>query len=357
MAELARTTRVLQRGVDEGEHRGAQLYVSLGGRVVADEAFGESRPGAAMTRHSVMLWLSAGKPIVAIAIARLVERGDVALGAPVAEYVQEFEENGKHAVTVEHVLTHTGGFRHIIGIDHVGYREAIGRICQMPLEKNWTPGERAGYHPYTGWYLLAELVRRVDGRPIDQFVAEEVFEPLGMADCWLGIPHSEQEMLGEQLSIVEDTTRDTHERTLSRPDHVAGLHPASNFRGPVNQLGLFYEALLDGGRDALAPDTVAMFTEARRVGMADASFNATVDWALGFMVQSVRYQPEYEYDFGPHASGRAFGHGGNQCSNAFADPAHGLVVAWACNGQPGPAAHRARNRAVNAGVYEDLKLV
>jgi CubicO group peptidase (beta-lactamase class C family) len=62
------------------------------------------------------------------------------------------------------------------------------------------------------------------------------------------------------------------------------------------------------------------------------------------------------YGYGPHASPRAFGHGGVQSSIGFADPEFGLAVAWACNGQPGEPRHLLRNDAVNAALYEDLGL-
>jgi CubicO group peptidase (beta-lactamase class C family) len=62
------------------------------------------------------------------------------------------------------------------------------------------------------------------------------------------------------------------------------------------------------------------------------------------------------YGYGPHASPRAYGHGGSQSSISFADPEHELAVAIVCNGTPGEEAHQRRMRAVVAAVYEDLDL-
>lgn len=356
MGEMRRTIAVIEGGIGAGLHRGAQVYVRHNDHVMVDAGFGEARPGAAMTKDSVMLWLSAGKPIVAMAVAKLVERGEVGLDEPVASYVQEFGVNGKEAVTVGQVLRHTGGFRWLIGVDVLGYREAVERVCAMGLEKGGEPGQRAGYHIYTGWYVLAEIVRRVDGRPIDLFVVEEIFEPLGMVDCWIGIPHGEQENLGDALSINEQTMVEPIERIHGLPDQIAMLRPSSNYRGPVRQLGRFYAALLARGRGVFRPDTVERFTVPSRVGMVDETFGVEIDWSLGFMIHSVKYGARHAYDFGPHASERSYGHAGNQCSCGFVDPAHRLVVAWACNGQPGERAHQERNSAINAAIYEDLGL-
>ena len=60
------------------------------------------------------------------------------------------------------------------------------------------------------------------------------------------------------------------------------------------------------------------------------------------------------YAYGPHASLRTFGHGGNQSSIAFADPVHALAVAIIFNGMPGEAAHQRRMHNVLTGLYEDL---
>ena len=130
-----------------------------------------------------------------------------------------------------------------------------------------------------------------------------------------------------------------------------------NTRGPVRQLGRFYRMLLNGGEGILRPDTVRRFTARHRVGTHDATFRHTLDWGLGFMVNSNRHGPDtVPYGFGRHATDHAFGHGGSQSSMGFADPGHDLVVCWACTGMPGPAAHHARNLAVNTAVYEDLDL-
>src|SRR5947199_6517989 len=111
---------------------------------------------------------------------------------------------------------------------------------------------------------------------------------------------------------------------------------------------------LDGVR-ILSPQTVEALTARHRTGMRDRTFQHVMDWGLGFMVDSNQYGPDtVPYGFGPRASPRTFGHGGYESSISFADPEAGLVVAWVMNGTPGGAKHHARNRAINAAIYEDL---
>src|SRR4051812_48883930 len=85
--DLPRTSAAIARGIAEGLHLGAQVYVSeLGGRV-ADVAWGESRPGVPMTPESISLWMSSGKPVAAVAISQLWERGLLDLDDPVTRFI------------------------------------------------------------------------------------------------------------------------------------------------------------------------------------------------------------------------------------------------------------------------------
>jgi CubicO group peptidase (beta-lactamase class C family) len=124
----------------------------------------------------------------------------------------------------------------------------------------------------------------------------------------------------------------------------------------VRALAKVYESLLAGGARLLDGDLARLFTARHRAGMFDHTFKCTLDFGLGFLIDSKQYAGEHAYGYGAHASSEAFGHSGNQSSCAFADPVHGLVVAWVCTGMPGDARHDARQRAINAAVYEDLGL-
>src|SRR4051794_13059564 len=73
--KLFHTVGAFEAGIRDRLHLGAQLYVSLGGDVLIDAGFGEAREGVSMTSDTITLWFSAGKPLTAVAIAQLVERG------------------------------------------------------------------------------------------------------------------------------------------------------------------------------------------------------------------------------------------------------------------------------------------
>ncbi|MEX0652834.1 MAG: serine hydrolase domain-containing protein, partial [Phycisphaeraceae bacterium] len=232
------------------------------------------------------------------------------------------------------------------------------------IERDWQPGEKAGYHVHTGWFLLAELVQRASGERFPGYVRQHIFEPLGMNDSWIGMPAERYDAYGDRIAVMMDTSKEDAKPWIDSADLKAWVthpRPSGNGYGPVRELGWFYEALLAGGerhgQRILQPDTIATFTARHRVNTYDHTFRHTMDWGLGFMVDSKRHGADtVPYGFGDHASEQAFGHSGNQSSAGFADPAHGLVVAVVFNGMPGEPRHQRRVRDVLSAVYEDLGL-
>lgn len=359
---LPRSLRVLADGITQGLHKGAQLYVSLDGQVLADDAVGEARVGQAMTTDTLMLWLSSTKPTTAVALAVLWERGELRWDDPIARFLPEFAQGGKERVTLRHALTHTGGFRVLdTGFPRLPWEETIARIAGSRLEPRWVPGEKAGYHLASSWFILGEVIQRIDGRPYARFLREEVFEPLGMADCWVGMPPERFQAYGARIAAFYNTEHpEAPEHPWHHENHIVRPSPGGNGFGPIRELGRFYEALLaafDGRRTILAPQTVEALVTRHRAGMYDQTFRHLMDWGLGFILNSAHYnEPTLPYAYGPHASRRTFGHSGYRSSTAFADPEHRLAVALATNGTPAEDLHRERMRQLTTAIYEEAGL-
>ena len=365
---LPATAEAFESGVRDGLHPGAQVFVSLAGETVADAAVGEARPGTPMTRDSIALWMSMGKPMTAALVAKLVDRDMLEVDQPVADWIDGFASGGKENITIRHVLTHTGGFRNVgSNWSPEPWAKVIDRIAAASLEEDWTPGETAGYHVASGWYVLAEVCRRALGvEPTDAAMAamyrRELLGPLGMADAWIGMPRPRYLDYGSRLALAYDTSKDEH-KPMAFPNTEAGFvlcRPGGNARGPVRAMGRFYEQLLIDrgdltGERFLSEPTARTFTSRQRVGLRDCTFGAAIDWGYGFLLNEAGGR-RIPYGYGPHASPDAFGHSGNQSSCAFADPPHALAVAWLTNGLPGELAHQRRQTAINAAIYEDLRL-
>lgn len=360
---LPRTMEEVLRGMEAGWHRGAQIFVSQRGLPLASLVLGECRPGVLMSADTLVLWLSSAKPVGAAAILQLRERGRLDLDDPVSQHLSEFAAGGKEAITVRHILTHTGGFRWVdLDWDHSTWDQIVAKICACRLERGWLPGERAGYHPTTSWYILGELVRRLDGRTYSRYVREEIFEPLGMFDCWIGMPVERFHSYGDRLTIVPDTSRsDAPPQRYCSMRGATECVPGGNGFGPLRELVRFYEMLLAGGTigdvQILQPDSVELMTTRQRLGMFDETFKHVMDWGLGTIVNSNRYGEEtVPYGYGPYCSEGTFGHSGSQSSSAFADPEHRLVIAVMTNGMPGEKVHDGRMRGIHAAIYQDLGL-
>lgn len=185
-----------------------------------------------------------------------------------------------------------------------------------------TADGKAAYAP-RGFDPLGELLHQVDGRSFAEIAAEDVLHPLAI-----------------DASFGDDAS------------------PSAGLRGPINQLAKLYEALLDGGRGVISPETIAEFTRRHRCGDFDHTFGAVVDMGLGFILDAKHHgKVDVPYGYGPHASEATFGHGGQESCTGFADPAHGLVVAVMFNGMPGEKPHQRRMFEVLAAIYEELGLV
>jgi len=357
--QLPATYPLILEGIENELHTGVQIYVSLQGDVVADTAVGEARPGKPMTQATINLWLSAGKPLTAMAVARLWEQGQLSLDDRVAKWIPEFGTQGKEPITLLHLLNHTAGFRPVdTGWPELSWEETIQRICDTPLEENWQIGKTAGYHVTSSWFILGEVLQRITGQRYPELMRELILEPLGMTESWLGMPVEVFEQIQDNIAYVYQREKGKIQLTdWHEAPRCVTPSPGGNARGPIRELGWFYECLLHQGAPLFEPQTVDLMTSRHRVDEFDLTLQHIVDYGLGFIVNSNRYGAEtVPYGFGKYASERTFGHGGSQSSIAFADPERELVVAVVANGRPGEPKHQRRAKEINEAIYEDLGL-
>jgi CubicO group peptidase (beta-lactamase class C family) len=179
----------LEENLASGEELGASIAVDLDGETVVDMWGGWREPGRTrpwLEDTIVNVW-STTKTVTSLAVLMLVSRGQVDLDAPVARYWPEFAAAGKGTVEVRHLLSHTSG---VSGLDQPAtvedlydWDKATERMAaQAPW---WEPGTASGYHALNFGHLLGEVVRRVTGKGLKQFVADEIAGPLG-ADFQIG---------------------------------------------------------------------------------------------------------------------------------------------------------------------------
>lgn len=157
------------------EHRGFNYHKTYGNRALLPEV-------ETMTEDTIFDLASLTKVVACTpAIMLLIERKQVQLDEHVQKYLHEFNGDGREEITVRQLLTHTSGLRPDIETrsEWHGWSVAIEKACQEKPEGR--PGSRFRYSDIN-FLLLGEIVRRVSGKTLDQFVSEEIFSPLGMSD-------------------------------------------------------------------------------------------------------------------------------------------------------------------------------
>jgi CubicO group peptidase (beta-lactamase class C family) len=175
---------------EKGLERGASVAITRDGEFVVDLWAGEADPtGRAWERDTIVNVYSTTKTMAAISVLVCADRGLVDLSAPVARYWPEFAQNGKEAVTVSHVMSHSAGLSGfdppLESVDFLyDWDACTERLAAQ--EPWWEPGTASGYHAVTQGYLQGEIVRRVTNKSIGTFFREEIAQPLG-ADFHIGL--------------------------------------------------------------------------------------------------------------------------------------------------------------------------
>ncbi|WDE95478.1 serine hydrolase [Lentisphaera profundi] len=365
--QFSNTHKIINEGINEKLHFGAQVYISQDSQILADFAIGKNHPDAIdplteLKPSTILPWMSCSKMLTAVAIAILNERRMLGYDQLVGDIIPEFSCNGKESITIKHLLTHTSGIRLLpLQWDKLSWEATVAAIAKMPIESNWVPGEKAGYHIGTSWLILGEIIRILDGRPVEQFLNEEIFTPLNMEHS--GISISKDFYLNSGLDISGLYRTDTKSPYSSLEKYLDSLNlvrPGATGRGPIKELGQFMEMLLNKGSYAnkriLSERSVEELSSRQREGLLDLTFNKTIDWGLGFMIDSKCHNRSYPYSFGTYCSEETFGHNGNQSSTAYVDPEHDLVVCFVFNGMPGEYEHNKRLKLMNDSIYQDLGL-
>jgi CubicO group peptidase (beta-lactamase class C family) len=179
----------LERNLDSGEELGASIVLDIDGDIVIDMwgGFCDQARTVPWSEHTIVNVWSSTKTVTSLAALMLVDRGELDVDAPVARYWPEFAAQGKQDVLVRHLMSHASG---VSGLDQPAvledlydWEKATSRMAaQAPW---WEPGTASGYHALNYGHLVGEVVRRISGKTLKRFVAEEIAGPLD-ADFQIG---------------------------------------------------------------------------------------------------------------------------------------------------------------------------
>lgn len=191
---------LLAKQINAHDEIGASLCVNIDGRTVVDIWGGyadRARTSSWKEDTIVPVW-SITKTIMSLAVLILVDRGILDPYAPVAKYWPEFAANGKETIQVRHFLSHSAGLPSwdppIPVHEFYDVPTALEKLVQQ--EPWWEPGSVSGYHMVSQGYLVGELVRRVTGKTLGDFIRDELAVPRD-ADFYLPIPEELWSRIGE----------------------------------------------------------------------------------------------------------------------------------------------------------------
>jgi CubicO group peptidase (beta-lactamase class C family) len=323
----------------------AQLCVIREGQVLVDRSFG--------CRPDSLFWIfSASKPYIALLIHLLAARGLVALDDPVAAHWPEFARRGKDRITIRHVLQHRTGLPATRvpvrdALVMADWRRAIRRIENTRPE--WPAGVAPTYQPLGFGFILGELLRRVTGSTVQEFLATELLGPLRAHDTYLGLPEAQWER--HVPVMARGFAGRVLQAMLNRRSTRRAVIPSAGISTTARDLASFYLMLLRGGMDAhgtpiLPPASIDRARTPSSDGEIDRCIGTPVRWSQGFQLGGPRPPPFAPGPLGHLSSPRTFGHNGSNCCIGWADPDRNLVVAYLTNQLNGRRVDRAHQSAV-----------
>ncbi len=344
---IERIRALAKSWVEQGVTPSLVVLAARRGVIVLHEAYGRLRPDPDTTplrADSIFSLQSIAKPITATAAVLLVEDGVLGLNRPVRDYLPELCGRGSEEVLVHHLLTDTSGYddeeifsvlaeRIKEGFDpgpceatqHPALHRLLAVCYPHPVSK--PPGTEMIYAD-VNFELIGEIVRRLTGRPLDDFARERIFEPLGMNDSSYVVPEPARARIVKRPShapYVQNTVAfpgiDSREQE-ELPSGCGGVFTSAK------DLAIFGQMFCNGGTYGrvriLSRPTVAAMTRNQIPGIG-ITFRATrynASYGYGWFVQA---DTRWKYINGSLPPIGTFGHGGSGGVSFWVDPANEIV--------------------------------
>lgn len=322
---LGNMDRTVQSWVDDGKISGAIALIARHGKVAKVTAYGmqDKESGTPMSEDAIFRIMSMTKPITSLAVLMLYEEGRFLLTDPISKYIPAFENMrvvvpgydglddpptmpAKRPITIRHLLLHTAGLSYgsdahaphyrkagiseLRGPEHPD-RELVLALAELPLI--FHPGDDYRYSLSDD--VLGYFVEVITGMPFDQFLAQRIFEPLGMKDTFFYVPDDKMGRLASfyrytdsRLEKISPTVKEKAPKSQQR--HFGG---GGGLYSTIADYSLFCQMLLNGGElngvRLVSRKTVEMLS-ANGVGDIDPKLPEGGDkWGLGGVSVRTKY--------------------------------------------------------------------
>jgi CubicO group peptidase (beta-lactamase class C family) len=363
---LERSAALFRRQHERGLFPGGQIVVRVRGEEVLNVSVGIARglrPGEGdpvpVTRETPFQVLSASKPVVALAVAVLEDRGLLDVDRSVSHYIPQFRRENKGEITVLQVLTHRAG----VLVPRLWSSPELWADWERVQEEIWNarpryPRGTLAYHPLEFGWILGELVRRVSGRSLPEFLDEILPEPLTALrlrrepDDKSAVAHTY--WLGSKsLRLAGQDLAASFEETYNARSTLTSLVPGASMTTDASTLAGFYEMILAGGTMAdgtrlLRSETLEGYLRPQVAGF-DRALRSYVVLGRGFLLGWLGPHP-----YGWRNTRDCVGHGGGFCTVAFADRRTGAAIAMVTNGNKSMGDVVRRFAPLSSSIRKDL---
>jgi CubicO group peptidase (beta-lactamase class C family) len=318
-AVLREGVALFEQAVAKEDLQGALLVVARHGKIVLCEPVGwrDREKQLPMSRETLFHVASNTKPVVATAVLMLAEQGKLDVNAAVFSYLPSFDTPKANAITVRQLLSHTGGFR-IPTIfltpllkksqEHAGWPNLRAEVDRFgPIGAAVTPGTSYSYSN-AGYNTLGAIVEAVSGQPLEEFLTERIYRPLGMNES----AHQDRPGLTERRACVY-RKKDDKWGCVYRPGDPPTYPFVRGSGGLITSAGdyaKFLQLYLNGGtydgRRLLARETVRAATspQTKAIYSKEQLKTRTSFYGYGWQV----------------AADGIYGHSGSDGTYAWIDP-------------------------------------
>ena len=390
---LSRIDAKITEWIKEDQLNGATMVILRNGKIVYNKAFGYSNKNVPMRVDNIFRIASMTKPVISVAAMMLYEEGKFLLTDPLSNYIPEFRNAvvidkynatdttyttvpAKREITIRDILSHTSGIGYAqigsgtanaiyfknkinggIGTPYSTLKEVITRLAKLPLMVQ--PGEEYYYGLNTD--VLGYLIEVISGMPLDKYLQEKIFTPLGMKDTYFFLPKEKQSRLvqlytqaNNKINIQDSliSLNGTFSRDFPKTPNGTYFSGGAGLASTAYDYALFGQMLLNGGelfgKRILSPATIQLMTS-NQIGelLMWGDANKTRRFGLGFGILT-----EYAERTNMIPAG-SYGWDGMFASHYWTDPKSKMVVVFMRN--IWPTEHWDYGDRIKPLIYQAMK--
>lgn len=387
----------IDQWIKEEQLNGATAIILRNGKIVYHKSFGfaNKEQNIPMKNDNIFRIASMTKPIISVAAMMLYEEGKFLLTDPVSKFIPEFKNPvvldkytaadttyttvpAKREITMRDILSHTSGIGYAqigsgpanavyyknkinggIGTPYSTLKDVITRLAKLPLFNQ--PGEEFYYGLNTD--VLGYLIEVISGMPLDKYLQQQIFEPLGMKDTYFFLPKEKQARLvalytqqGNQTKLrIQDSLislNGTFSRDFPKTPNGTYFSGGAGLASTAYDYALFGQMLLNGGelngKRILSPGTIQLMTS-NQIGdhLMWSDANKTRRFGLGFGILTDYAERTLMIPAG------SYGWDGMFASHYWSDPKNKMVVVFMRN--IWPTDHWDYGDRIKPLIYQSLK--